>query len=847
IFCQIPYRLFCLLMAAVGIQAQQTPSINDTHIINLTPGLATQCGFSFKFDPMGNAMFFASLQNCFSQNMDDKMFSLVMQFRLPGNHMTEDPVYRVGKTCSYTPWTSREILCDRNYMEASEQSMSANFRRGAASGYKMTAVVFSPSKKVMNVDEVQRKGYAIANTPTRLVLRSPHNAEETYLQNVAGVPMRVLSTSTFFEQKWLVTRVDATAVCPTPEVITWYMPKHIDPLFSSDAFTMLEVYMGIDAKRLDTEEMAARNYSVLVTEAHIIVEIPVGAVGGYFKSHIQDDQYFVTYTIEPMLELLWIEEVAHEDTSYKVLFPITTPPMARPPQVRNYTVPEQAVFVLELGTFNLDVELLNITFPTMVLTVAECNARGFNVQEQRSPDNTLKTFRMEVPFSDPVVRRAEQGVTTFTLQLIYGLVVFPEYAPFSHSAVVDAVLLDIVPPSVTGNCDQENFHITVDYRNQDPFFVVLVGKRLLNHELAQQYLTEGDADFTITLPFSSPDAVFESVHSSSVRSRLDVALLNPYNNMTIKYFSLACSFLKTLTECFSNGTMTALAVKVESAPGLNPGQLTLSDPACGPTYSDDRFAYFHFTVNSCGTTRKFINNVMLYENEISLPDELEVKLNATVSSEEEYQLKVSCYYVANTTRTLAFLTRPRDHEPFVETGTGRLMVRMRLAQDASYNTFHQEEDYPVVRYLRQPLHFEVELTTSSDPKVALVLDHCWATLNEDRDSRPRWNLIINGCENPGDPYRVVFHPVVADARVHFPPHVKRFEVYMFSFAEDAGEPSGQVFVHCDVVICDASSPSGGPCSGQCVNQDNPKRGQRHVKDLFEERHLYVSSGYILWV
>uniref|UniRef100_A0A674ENW5 Uncharacterized LOC115195752 n=1 Tax=Salmo trutta TaxID=8032 RepID=A0A674ENW5_SALTR len=791
---------------------------NDTQIINLTPGLATQCGFSFKFDPMGNAMFFASLQNCFSQNM--------VTLR---NHMTEDPVYRVGKTCSYTPWTSREILCDRNYMEASEQSMpqwrclqsSLNDLQAVASGYKMTAVVFSPSKKVMNVDEVQRKGYAIANTPTRLVLRSPHNAEETYLQNVAGVPMRVLSTSTFFDCKMfcydvhLASCFTAGAVAFTPEVITWYMPKHIDPLFSSDAFTMLEVYMGIDAKRLDTEEMAARNYSVLVTEAHIIVEIPVGAVGGYFKSHIQDDQYFVTYTIEPMLELLWIEEVAHEDTRYKVLFPITTPPMARPPQVRNYTVPEQAVFVLELGTFNLDVELLNITFPTMVLTVAECNARGFNVQEQRSLDNTLKTFRMEVPFSDPL-KRVEQGVTTFTLQLLYGLVVFPEYAPFSHSAVVDAVLLDIVPPSVTGNCDQENFHITVDYSNQEPFFVVLVGKRLLNHELAQQYLTEGDADFTITLPFSSPDAVFESVHSSSVRSRLDVALLNPYNNMTIKYFSLACSFLKTLTECFSNGTMTALAVKVESAPNLNPGQLTLSDPACGPTYSDDRFAYFHFTVNSCGTTRKFINNVMLYENEISLPDELEVKLNATTSSEDEYQLKVSCYYVVNITRTLAFLTRPRDNEPFAETGTGRLMVRMRLAQDASYNTFYQEEDYPVVKYLKQPLHFEVELTRSSDPKVVLMLDHCWATLNEDRDSRPRWNLIINGCENPEDPYRVVFHPVVADARVHFPPHVKRFEVHMFSFAEDAVEPRGQVFVHCDVVICDASSPAGGPCSGQCT-------------------------------
>ena len=53
-------------------------------------------------------------------------------------------------------------------------------------------------------------------------------------------------------------------------------------------------------------------------------------------------------------------------------------------------------------------------------------------------------------------------------------------------------------------------------------------------------------------------------------------------------------------------------------------------------------------------------------------------------------------------------------------------------------------------------------------------------------------LSTGSCENPEDPYRVVFHPVVADARVHFPPHVKRFEAYMFSFAEDALEPSGQV-------------------------------------------------------
>lgn len=41
--------------------------------------------------------------------------------------------------------------------------------------------------------------------------------------------------------------------------------------------------MGIDGQRLDTGEMAARQYAVTVNDVHIIVEIPIGAVGGHFK------------------------------------------------------------------------------------------------------------------------------------------------------------------------------------------------------------------------------------------------------------------------------------------------------------------------------------------------------------------------------------------------------------------------------------------------------------------------------------------------------------------------------------------------------------------------------------
>ena len=66
------------------------------------------------------------------------------------------------------------------------------------------------------------------------------------------------------------------------------------------------------------------------------------------------------------------------------------------------TVHEQSVFDILLGIFLHDVELMNITFTTRVLTVAECNARGFDVQEHHFA-NGSKTFSIRVPFSDELV------------------------------------------------------------------------------------------------------------------------------------------------------------------------------------------------------------------------------------------------------------------------------------------------------------------------------------------------------------------------------------------------------------------------------------------------------------
>lgn len=57
-----------------------------------------------------------------------------------------------------------------------------------------TLVFFTPEEKIMNVAEAQRSGYGIANTPTRLLLRSPKTSPETYIQDVSSTQFQVSLT-----------------------------------------------------------------------------------------------------------------------------------------------------------------------------------------------------------------------------------------------------------------------------------------------------------------------------------------------------------------------------------------------------------------------------------------------------------------------------------------------------------------------------------------------------------------------------------------------------------------------------------------------------------------------------
>ncbi|MGH0142894.1 UNVERIFIED_CONTAM: hypothetical protein FKN15_077282 [Acipenser sinensis] len=726
-------------------------------------------------------------------------------------------------------------------------------------------------KTTMTVAQAMTNGYGINTTPTRILVRAAYNSTESQPQVIQSVPMAVLRSTTFYKQRWMVMMVDTAVTCPTDgtafteQMITWNVPRVLPPLVPTPQITTLDVQMGVDGRKLDPATIHNRDYKLDVGPQLITVKIPVGADGGYYKSHVLDNTYVISYSIEPMLENTWQD--GPEKTKYTVLHPITTPFMPRPPVVTN-----TRVFNVTLGTFLPDVELVRIIVGPETLTVPEANLKGYNVQEHVFP-NGSKTYTLQVPFGDPNVKQkvTPPDTRTYILPLTYLLNIVPENTPFTHPAVVEAILKDIIPPTVTGYCDGAAFYTMVTYGNMGRNWVPFVGSRELGGSLLALYKYNANAtNFWMTVPYNSVDATYEVISSLGIRSRLDLTLkdigtmvvvadfslscsfptkmidcftngtmaalavkvesvpsLSPsqltlrdpscrplqsdatnavfYFNvnscgttrrvisssgirsrldLTLKDigtmvvvadFSLSCSFPTKMIDCFTNGTMAALAVKVESVPSLSPSQLTLRDPSCRPLQSDAINAVFYFNVNSCGTTRRFDNNLLTYENEVLFTS---------------YRLRVACHYLVNDTKVVQFLYQ-NNPAPVVQPGVGDLAVIMRLALDSTYNDFYGAQDYPVVKYLRRPLYFEVELLYSRDPQAELFLENCWATYSADRNSSPKWDVVVDSCENSADEYLTIFHPVSSNARVLFPSHLKRFEVKMFSFTSGQDALKGQ--------------------------------------------------------
>ncbi|XP_044864561.1 zona pellucida sperm-binding protein 2-like isoform X1 [Mauremys mutica] len=839
--------------------------------------LAAQCGYTIEYNYWGNIEFRASIISCYT-HIESDVYTLTVQIQAANNPDMKNALTHLKiVSCPYSPWHPRELVCETNYMEVSvrrnvpqitadvlqdePEDWALAFPEATAGAVSIWQVVFHlpTGRKALLASDAQNAGYGLNTTDTRILLRAPYNATEAQLVKVRGVTFSAVRASTFYKQRWMILMVDTAVACPidgmeyTDDTIIWTIPKNLQTLSAgATSFNDLLVEIGVDLHKLSAREIASRKYVLSNNTDEITIQMPIGAEGGYYKTHVSEGQHGTKYYINLFLEHQW-EDNRWGVTKHTIIKKIETPFKLVPPTITNNTNSSIRLVNVTVGTFLPDVELVNLTIDDTTVTVPEALQHGYKVYETRYP-NGSKGYIIETPFDVPSIKKEylTEDTRLYTLNVTLGFIVQPTHETFTVPVITISPVKDAVLPSARGFCDDDNLYLTVIHGNVDQNWLPFISNLSLSSDAAQKHnygLDDNGTHLTIRVPLYAPHVLYEEIHPSGITASLHLTMKDNTHADMID-FSISCRFSpKELigeyaewthtmdvclsSDCLPNGTMVITALKLAGITDLDTSLFVLRDKQCRPVSVTEKSATFIFNMNTCGTSRKFEDTVMTYENEVSY--------FRPGSTTPIYQLKCACQYIINETIVVQYSSR-NNPAPSVEPGFGSLALTLRLFKDQSYSDSYVEIEYPVVKYLKEALYFEVELLHSEDPQLELYLEDCWATTSQDRDSSPQWSIITDSCENAEDSHQTIFHKVDSDSRVKFPTHLKRFEVKMFTFMQDGNALLEQIYFHCSVVICDARRPASDLlCARRCIPRK--QRLGRSVEAY--HMHGHVSSGAVL--
>ncbi|XP_076158626.1 zona pellucida glycoprotein 2, like 2 [Alosa pseudoharengus] len=310
-----------------------------------------------------------------------------------------------------------------------------------------------------------------------------------------------------------------------------------------------------------------------------------------------------------------------------------------------------------------------------------------------------------------------------------------------------------------------------------------------------------------------------------------------------------CFYGLTVTlQCTRDGQFVVVVARDATQPPLSLDSISLAEASCGPVDTTSAFAIYQFPLNSCGTTMKEEDDYIVYENIMSSAYEVGIGPRGSITRDSSFELSFQCRYSSSAVKAIVVEVNALPPPPPISQD-GPIRVELRLANGVCttkgctdedvYSSYYTEEEYPVTKVLREPVHVEVRILERTDPDIVLLLDHCWATSSPDSLSLPQWDLLFDGCPYAEDRYLTTVVPVDVSSGLPYPTHHKRFVVKMFTFVEQESLlPLQQmVFFHCSTSVCYSSN--GHSCQQSC----NRKRRALHTaKDSPDQ---VVSSGQVI--
>uniref|UniRef100_A0A8D0HRM3 ZP domain-containing protein n=1 Tax=Sphenodon punctatus TaxID=8508 RepID=A0A8D0HRM3_SPHPU len=227
---------------------------------------------------------------------------------------------------------------------------------------------------------------------------------------------------------------------------------------------------------------------------------------------------------------------------------------------------------------------------------------------------------------------------------------------------------------------------------------------------------------------------------------------------------------------------------------------------CAPVVRNNAFVLYQFPLSACGTTFQMDGDRVVYENEVVADWDVRVWRLGSITRDSMFRLHVRCSYSTSSNYlpvSVQVFTLP---PPPAVSQPGPLTLELQIATGNHYGSYYTDQDYPVVKLLRDPIYVEVRILQRTDPSLALVLHHCWATPNANPQQQPQWPVLVDGCPYTGDNYQTQLVPVGADSSLKFPSHHQRFIISTFTFVDSAsqGVLTGLVYLHCSASVCQPS-------------------------------------------
>ncbi|OXB84392.1 UNVERIFIED_CONTAM: hypothetical protein H355_010819, partial [Colinus virginianus] len=687
----------------------------------LDEALASQCGYTVTYSSRNSLVFRASALSCHS-HLEKDVFTVTIQINVAHTaDMKNATTHQKSASCSYGPQSPREIVCETNYMEVRIGSVSVrrdvpqnekdfilnepqdwilSFSEAKVMEASMWQIVFHrpEEKRALLVSDAWRAGFGFSTTENRILLRVPYNAAQVQLVKAQGNTFSVVKSSMFYKQQWMILMVDTSVACPvdgvnyTNKTIIWTVPKYFHALCSGATdFKDVIVEAGVNLRKLSAKEMASRKFVLSNDLNTITVKVPIGAEGGSYKV-----SYNHTEGVLVMKFQTFVSSGKHGTKYYISLFlehqwEDSKWGLTKYTVIKEIETPFEHAGLAVTNNPNLSTRLMNVTVGMFLLDVKLVN---------------LTIEGTTVTVSEAI----QHGYLTYEIQYANGSKVYVIQVPFDAPGIKKEYTSD----------DTREYTLNVTLKfiivpTSDTFAVPIITVTAVKDAVlpsARGFCDENHFHLIIThgnvdqnwLPFISDQHLMPEAAQKYYYSLNDngthLAISVPFLSSLVDYKDIHISgVIASLHLILKDGITLANRKDFSISCRFRPSELI----QCLPN----------------GTV--VITAIKL----VRLAD-----LDTSLLVLRDRQCKPSL--VTKKTATFKFNVNT--------CGTSRKCSLL----EKSYSEPYQELEYPVVKYLREALYFEVELLHPADPRLELNLENCWATNSRSQDSLPQWPILING-------------------------------------------------------------------------------------------------------